>query len=377
MRFPPPRAGEEVKVRGRPIPFSLWPITHGATREKVQSTLFVSDPWFLIKTNISNLNNLDAKSQATAFMNQAKDFFDAAVNSDINAAKPLLLYYSFLNLGKCFVVYSNNTPLDRVVHGISEQLPTTPGAVHGSVNISLTRLTESAFALLARSLGQTLPLPIAPKTTVTVRSQDFLSQVLIGHRVFGLAENLIERFVSLESISYMHDASNNMLWMRARLFHDDLSRLDYSQTKVVSSLARSGTWRSVHCDETRGGRRLIELEQTLTIPYGQRPSEMLGDVSRRFGDAIWRSVSTLPPFRKYYIFVPSASQFIVHQLLGIYVSTFYFGSITRYKPESFAAILDSSLGPFVNEFFANQPTQFLYLMTSEFAKQEVTRAAII
>lgn len=62
--------------------------------------------------------------------------------------------------------------------------------------------------------------------------------------------------------------------------------------------------------------------------------------------------------------------------MTIYLSTFYFGSITRYKPEQFDYILKSPIGPFVFEFFSNQPTQFLYLMASEFMQQEVAKAAI-
>jgi hypothetical protein len=64
------------------------------------------------------------------------------------------------------------------------------------------------------------------------------------------------------------------------------------------------------------------------------------------------------------------------QLLSIYMATYYFGSITRYKPEAFATILSSPIGRFVYEFFANQPSQFLYLMASEFAEQEIARAAV-
>lgn len=49
---------------------------------------------------------------------------------------------------------------------------------------------------------------------------------------------------------------------------------------------------------------------------------------------------------------------------------------TRYKPEQFDFNLRSPIGPFVFEFFANQPTQFLYLMASEFMGQEVAKAVI-
>ena len=99
-------------------------------------------------------------------------------------------------------------------------------------------------------------------------------------------------------------------------------------------------------------------------------------VSQQLRRSLWRSVTSYPPYRKYYIYLPTSTQTVISQLQSLYLSTYYFWSITRYKSYSFSAILESAIGPFVQEFFANQPSQFLYLMTSEFIGQEVTKAAI-
>jgi hypothetical protein len=55
----------------------------------------------------------------------------------------------------------------------------------------------------------------------------------------------------------------------------------------------------------------------------------------------------------------------------------YLGSIVRYRPHHFDRILASQYGPFIEAFLNDQPTQFIYLMASEFAEKEVTRAAIV
>ncbi|MDR6530863.1 hypothetical protein J2800_001602 [Caulobacter rhizosphaerae] len=115
---------------------------------------------------------------------------------------------------------------------------------------------------------------------------------------------------------------------------------------------------------------------TNVIAYGHRPSQALEQLSGMTRSRMWRSVTAVPPYRKYYVYQASPTQFLMNQLLTMYLATFYFGSITRYKPEQFEFILRSPIGPFVFEFFANQPTQFLYLMASEFMGQEVAKAAI-
>ena len=123
-------------------------------------------------------------------------------------------------------------------------------------------------------------------------------------------------------------------------------------------------------------RPLLEFELTNKTTYANRPSEELLPLALLVRRSLWRSVTSYPPYRKYYIYLPTSSQVLVSQLQSLYLAIYYFGSITRYKPQNFNEILESPIGPFVQEFFTNQPSQILYLMASEFVKQEVTKAAI-
>jgi len=377
MKLGNARLGDVVHIRQRPATFSFFPTFQGAKREGVHSILFATEPWNIIKHNLENITNNNAKLQALAFLIQSRDFFTAAQNSDINAAKPLLLYYSFLNLVKCLTVKRRGTALGIVHHGLSEKLPTTPGAIHGSVSIDILKSpATSAFVMFAQSLGAALPSPVAPKTNFEIRSQDFLAQVLIGHRIYCQSDNIKERFISLDRIEYMHDATVKEAWLRVRTYADDFTRLGYNLNDLSNNLGTIGAWRNVNCSVVTDGRRIIEAETTATTRYGHRPSQVLSQISNDARPRLWRSVTSYPPYRKYYIYNKNHTQTLLNQLLTIYLATFYFGSITRYKPEQFDQILKSSIGPFVFEFFSNQPTQFLYLMSSEFLRQEVAKAAI-
>lgn len=377
MKLHDPREGEVIHIRKRPAAFSFFPTYQGATREGLHSTLFATQPWNIIGHELEKITDANARRQALAFSNQARDFFTAAQSSDVSAAKPLLLYYSFLNLAKCLVVKKRGTALGTVKHGLSEKLPTTQGAIHGHVSIDITQNPGvSAFAMFVNAFNATLPVPAAGNTHVQMRSQDFLGQILIGHRVFSHAEGLIERFISLERVEYMHDPATREAWVRARAYADDFTRLGYAMTGLSNGLNDAQAWRNVKCEHTIDGRRIIEAEMTSVMAYGHRPSQALEQLSGMARSRLWRSVTAVPPYRKYYVYQASSTQFPMNQLLTMYLATFYFGSITRYKPEQFDFILRSPIGPFVFEFFANQPTQFLYLMASEFMGQEVAKAAI-
>ena len=377
MKWGDPRQGEVVHIRQRPATFSFFPTFQGTKREGVHSILFATEPWNIIQNNLEKLSDKDAKRQALAFIVQSRDFFTAAQNSDVSAAKPLLLYYSFLNLAKCLTVKRQGNKLGKVHHGLSEKLPTTPGAIHGNVSIDILKSPDSsAFAMFAQVLGASLPETAAEKTHVEVRSQDFLAQVLIGHRIFCQANNIKERFVSLDRVEYMQDAAAQEAWLRVRAYADDFTRLGYRLNDLSKNLGKAGTWRNVNCSKKSDDRRIIEAETITTTHYSHRPSEVLEQISNQARSQLWRSVTAYPPYRKYYIYVPKETHVLMSQLLTIYLATYYFGSITRYKPEQFEQILKSSIGPFVFEFFSNQPAQFLYLMVSEFMKQEVAKAAI-
>ncbi|WP_317056121.1 YaaC family protein [Roseovarius rhodophyticola] len=377
MKWVDARSGEVVQIRKRPATFSFFPTFQGVKREGVHSTLFATEPWNIIQHNLEKLSDDSARRQAIAFLTQSRDFFTAAQNSDVSAAKPLLLYYSFLNLAKCLTVKRRGTALGIAHHGLSEKLPTTSGAIHGSVSIDVTRNPgASAFFMFADAIGVVLPQPIAPKTSIQVRSQDFLAQVLIGHRVYCQAEGLKERFISLDKIEYMQDTAVQEAWLRVRAFADDFTRLGYGLNDLSKNLGTPGSWRNVNCSNAIDDRRIIEAETTSTTHYGHRPSQVLSSISNSARPRLWRAVTSYPPYRKYYVYRPSSAQTLLNQLLTIYLATYYLGSITRYKPEKFDQILRSPIGPFVFEFFSNQPSQFLYLMASEFMEQEVAKAAI-
>lgn len=376
MKWVSARVGDYLNVRQRPVSFSFYPTFQGEKREGVHSILFSTDPWNLIQHRLEGLDNIEALVQSNAFLVQARDFYKAAFESDISAAKPLLLYYSFLNLAKCYCVYKTGSTLATIKHGVTEKLPVTNGAIHGSVSFDvLKNPTESAFIKFANALGAPIPTPANPKTSISIRSQDLFSQILVGHRIYCQSESIKERFISLKDIRYKVNNQNKECWIKLSAYADDFTRHGYPLSDLSNSIDKS-KWKNTSDIENENGRRIIFSEMISPEIYANRPSESIQSLSDSIRNRLWRSVTSYPPYRKYYIYKQTSNQVVLNQILTMYLATFYLGSITRYKPEKFSELLSSSIGPFIYEFFANQPSQFLYLMASEFMKQEVAKAAI-
>src|SRR5215467_12970093 len=95
--LPQPRVGQRVEVKGRPIPFSLWPSRPGRSHYALQSLLFARDPWLVIGRSIRQQCPKFRQAEALACLEQSKDFYSAATVAGIVAARPLALYYSFMN----------------------------------------------------------------------------------------------------------------------------------------------------------------------------------------------------------------------------------------------------------------------------------------
>ena len=103
MALPAARVGERLRVNGKLIPFSFWPTKLGARgNASLQSLLFSLDPWAIIDQAIKTTCPVVARPEALACMNQARDFFEGAVDARRVSARPLTLYYCFMNLVKAF-----------------------------------------------------------------------------------------------------------------------------------------------------------------------------------------------------------------------------------------------------------------------------------
>ena len=382
--LPQPRVGKRLETLRRPTEFSFWPTRRLRAHAKVQPTIFVLDPWLLIKDVVTRTCQNSRKAEALACLEQARDFFVAGTEQGIEAARPLALYYSYMNLTKTLcLTHGAAQSFDQAQHGLTE--------VRGANGV--TGLDSSSLRAFPSPNAPHIPQRLQNfnelKTTITGRGiqapstyelKHILPQVLPGHRLWAQAANERERFVSFQDIQFWYNSGTHQVWLRLYLFAHDLSRLSVTHRDFLVHSALQTNFREVACNRTIDSRPLIcfELTQPETYP-ANHPADVLNRIVGMIKPYLWATVATVPPYRRYYAYLcpPRERNSLLPQLLSIYALTYYLGSVTRYRPQDFSGFLKGKFGPRIQDFVTGQPLQFLYLMASEIAQQDITKPSIL
>lgn len=193
--LPQARPGERLKVRGRQVGFSFWPSKPAPAHHALQSLLFSLDPWAVIKRSIVKNCNRARVKEALATLQQAQDFFSAGTERGFESARPLALYYSYMNLVKALCLTRGTpTTFDQAQHGLSEQIsPNGKELIDAFLNAfpspngnKLQNFDELESVLTGAHLAANARYDLP----------HLIPQILSGHRLWSLAANKRERFIS-------------------------------------------------------------------------------------------------------------------------------------------------------------------------------------
>lgn len=370
------RPGQRVQVKGRQIEFSFWPSRAGRHHRGLQSRLFALDPWAIIRQTVENEcpPPRSRRDEALATLEQAEDFYVMGTERGTEAARPLALYYSYMNLAKAFcLTRGTRMTFDQAQHGLKERLRGQRRELVDAYLVADTTSPNRAqnFDELLSALAAT---PLAAPMNYDLSS--LFPQILSGHRLWAQAAGRIERFIAVHDLQFWQDAATHTLWLRIYLLAEDLSRLNVSHQRVLSESGLIGTFREVQSDVT--GQVCLEQIATQACPNNY-PADYLHHLVATVRPNLWMTVSSIPPYRRYYAYLcpPAEALHRLPQLLSMYSVMFYLGSITRYRPHHFDALLRGAFGPRVRDFVTGQPLQFLYLLASEIAQRDVAKPSII
>ena len=381
MKLAKPRTGQRLLVKQKQVPFSYWPAIKGPVGPaSLQPLLFALDPWAIIERVVNKRCPAVSKPEALACLEQAKDFFINTTSAGVVASRPLTMYYSFMNLVKALCLTRGpRTTFDKAEHGISEQLR--------APNVELTNAFLKAFPspsptstklqnfaeLMSTLTGAGLTTPYEYDLPV------LLPQIVPGHRLWAQAAGQPERFIAIHDIQFWHQPTASQIWFRLYFVEEDLKRLGVTQKRLLEETGLDSICKKVLCKEKADGKQLICLEQKTPLTYAGFPSDALNTLASQVRWFTWATVSIVKPYRRYYAYLcPTAERpSTLPQLLSIYAISYYLGSITRYRPHHFDKIVDSEYGPRIQDFITGQPLQFLYLIASEFAEQDVSKPAIL
>jgi len=97
------------------------------------------------------------------------------------------------------------------------------------------------------------------------------------------------------------------------------------------------------------------------MSYGNSPLKVLSKVVRKTWHDVWSEV--VPGRYRFWVStIPKRKR--LAQLAAAYQAMFYFGSVTRYRPDDFHKLADGKHGWMVQEFVNIQPLQFVYFLGS-------------
>ena len=312
-----------------------------------------------------------------AFLEQARDFFQAASRAHTAAAKPLLLYYAFLNLAKALVLTRRpGAHLEHAHHGLREKLDSgKTELVAAYLEAQPSGARPSVFDMLLTELSGS-----GLRAVSRLDVLGLLRQIVTGHRVLGVADrNCGERFVGLGSIHLLHDPKTSEMWTVLGISRGDLARLRLSQTELLRRTRLAVDWRVV-AGLASMPSGAIWLEQDTPFKYNQGwIAEAIPRLIAAVRPVLWRTVLSTPPYHRYYLYAapPSDQAMVLPQMASAYALLFYFGSITRYRPHHFDRILLGKFGAFVEILLNEQPSQLLFQFASEFIRRDVVKPAIV
>lgn len=377
MQLQQAKSGKRVEVKKRVVPFSFWPtVLSHKNRYKTQDTIFSLDPWSLIERNIVDKCPVNALPEAQACLSQARDFFSSASQANSLEARPLSLYYSYMNLVKSYCLTKGfATTFDKAQHGLTEKLK--PGQVEledaflkAFPTPSKNGEIQNFAAFLASLTGKIITTPS------TYDIGNLLPQVVAAHRLWCAASENKERFVPIESVEYWHDENTKHVWLRIFVRQDSLNRYNITRKRMLEESGLDTDFVNVKDSAYPG---MAVFEQSTHTSYPGFVSDALKNVSQVLKTRIWTIVTSTSPYRKHYLYLcpPNETAELLPQLAGIYALSYYLGSITRYRPHHLPKIVQGTYGPCFQDFITGQPMQFLYLMASEFAEQEIAKPGIL
>jgi hypothetical protein len=344
--------------QGKPV--NNHPSGFPAFFRKRQPRVVTADPWAFLKELVTYRLEEGQHSRGYSYVNQASDFFEAAANPRFGS-RPLLYYYSFLNLAKAALLINRARLAIKPDHGISDPRTNQRRRMRlGGQKVTIEgRAVDHSrlFAEFIRILGGNTKRRVIPVVAL-------LAQIPSIHRTFMQVTKRPPLFTPIKRIDVLR--SGGEVWARTILEREDK---DVGMT--FPTLKRRRAFRRRLQQKLAQSDNEIWLE-TVSVPGQRRGVDgAIQTLARHLLEVGVSTVLTASGYRFY--FSGAEPRFGVPRLAATYAAFFYLSSITRYRPDAFDSILEGGYSWLVNELIATEPIQFVYTLASELAGVDVVR----
>ncbi len=283
-----------------------------------------------------------------SLLEQAKHFYMTAENSPTKS-KPLLYYYSFLNLSKVMINLEKQYGSSRrYMHGIKEE---NRNHFHNS-DIVISPIKTSAINVSAELLQVLDHQRITIDTRINVK--DYLSQCVGIHRAYSEIYNVKESLFKLGRIQ----------------LYKNRPRILGIKAEVQCTLADVSTLRSIGYNIIEEEGKFYWVEEISRSSSNVTRTDYFNLSTLLRSKGVWYYIGNTG--YTYYISTNSLCRY--QPEIIIYNTMFYLGSITRYNPHLFDKMFSDKEQWMVSEFLTTQPKQFLYLASAKTLGQNILKA---
>ncbi len=339
----------------------------------VDNKVNVADIWmfwdFVIKSKQANKETHNQSQQMLSLLEQAKCFYQSAESSPVNA-KPLLYYYSFLNLAKIMLNISNG---NNFGFGAKTQYQHGVSANYKSFAESYIKLGNSDGNNIAVS-AELLKLMEEKTASKTINIQELLANCIGVHSSYSQVYNKEETFFELLNYSLLK--KGNKLRFTAEVqcptdktleetkaglekFYPNLSienkKLYWTVAVNIFSEFAENKFTYVQLSNRD---KLLNMSMIRISDERQNYHKLAKKLKEQ---GIWYSVGD----NGYNCYISSNPNCRYQPEFIIYNTMFYLGAIARYQPYMFAEIFNDKEQWLMSEFLTTQPKQFLYLATAK------------
>jgi len=328
---------------------------------KQHPRIVTANIWYFFRHAIVTKLGHKKQKEALAFLEQAFEFFEAARNPRLSC-RPLLHYYSFLNLAKVFLLLKHVAIAIMPRHGISDPKVNFRQRLHlegQSIRFpKCARNHSELFPEFVTALGGT----VSRATSIKVIS--LLRQIPGIHRTFCRVVKVSPSFIPVKSF-YLIRADNNFC---VRMILDKANRdVRLTLTNIRARQAFRSIFHQVEAEDVHEVWFETNIKQGIRRGIYSAIRNLAQDV-RNVG--VW-SILTSTGWR-YYLGNVHLDE-LLPPLASVYATMFYLGSITRYKPYDFDKLFTGKFAWIVSEFLQTQPIQFIYGLAGKVAGVDVVR----
>lgn len=317
-----------------------------------QPTVLVTDTWDYVDLWLKR----ESKEKARFFWQQARNFYDASLLLDKDAA-PLTLYYCFLNATKT-LLEAKNLPYNNF-HGVSGQ---SLGNITTLDNEEITIKSRGVLPALAEYLQQ----PFSSGQSFSL--YDCLYNIPVIHRAFLLTYTnnaLPELFIPVHNPLIVKSNTNDETWFCAEMDKDYSST--QSLKKLPSNFQRDTSYNNTIIIRCKSSPKRIRWKRT------DRITKKIADY-KKYNQGIRRHLFYIHGFPTSWYIKRSKNNnphYLDFSPLVLSLSAMHrLSELARYTPDKLAKHFECKQNWLLNEFIKSVPIQFIDEISSEITGME-------